>query len=246
MDVLGYAKSHPWTTGAVVIGGGLVFIVISGVFAGGGGGSSGEGSSPKLSDAEIAANAQIQAAQIAAQAAAAQAGAAIQGAQIGAGVQMNSDNLAAQVAMRNLEVQQALGLSDTEAGRQVNLASIDAQKSLGIAQINGQVQTQQIIANASTSNAKTAAKSSATSGLLGLAGGLLSFFSDDRLKENIQFIGRSEAGYGIYEYNYKGSTRRHRGVIAQDVAQYRPDAVFENDNGYMMVNPVALEFTGHG
>lgn len=241
MDIMGYAKSHPWTTGAVVIGGGLVFILISGVFSGGGE-SSGDGSSSKPTDAEIAANAQIAAAQIAAQAAASQAGAQLQAAQIGAGVQMNSDGLAAQVAMRNLEIQRDLGLADTEAGRQVNLASIDAQKGLGIAQIQGQVQTQQIIANASTSQAKAASKSSSLGSILGFAGAALSFFSDDRLKENIQFVGRSENGYGIYEFNYKGSTRRHRGVIAQDVAKYRPDAVFENSNGYMMVNPVALEY----
>lgn len=235
MKVLEYAKAHPWTTGAIVVGGGLVFFVLAGL----GGGGSAPSSDSGPSDAEIAAQAQIAAAQINAQAAQAQAGAQLQAAQIGAGVQMNSDSLEAQVAMRSLEVQQSLGLADTEAGRQVGLAQIGAQRDVSIANIQGQTETQRIIANASNTASNNARRSSSTSSILGFAGAVLGIFSDERLKENIVRIGTSENGYGIYEFNYKGDTKRRRGVIAQEVERYRPDLV-SSEGGFYKVKPQAL------
>lgn len=232
MDIIGYAKSHPWTTGAIVIGGGLTFLLVSGAMGGGSGGSSEAGPS----DAEIAANAAITAAQIQAQGQAAQAGAALQAAQIGAGVQMNSDKLRAEVDMRSLEIQQALGLANTEKDRQVNLANIAAQRDVAITTSNNE-----------TSLAKKQSSNSRNSSIFGSIASIgLAIFSDHRLKENIQFVGRSKDGYGIYTFNYKGSTKVHRGVIAQDVQQYIPEAVSENDNGYLMVNPLMLGSNAYG
>lgn len=236
MKVLEYAKAHPWATGAIVVGGGLVFFVLAGL---GGGGSSAPSGSSGPSDAEVAAQAQIAAAQINAQAAQAQAGAQLQAATIGAGVQMNSDKLESEVAMEALRVQQSLGLADTEAGRQTGLASIEAQKAVALGTIQGQVQTQQIIANASSSQAKSASKSSMFGSVLGFAGAALSIFSDSRLKENIVKIGTSEYGYGIYEFNYKGDSKRRRGVIAEEVEKYKPEFVSQ-EGGYYKVKPQAL------
>ena len=59
--------------------------------------------------------------------------------------------------------------------------------------------------------------------------------SDERLKENIVNVGTSPSGINIYEWNYKGNNDLHRGVIAQEVLQSNPDAVYIDDNGYMGV-----------
>lgn len=57
--------------------------------------------------------------------------------------------------MRNLDLQQQLGLAGIEATRQTDLASIDAQRAMYLGNVQAQVQTQQIIANASKSKNKT-------------------------------------------------------------------------------------------
>lgn len=43
--------------------------------------------------------------------------------------------------------------------------------------------------------------------------------SDIRLKENIYKVGKSPSGINIYEFNFKGSLQRYRGVIAQEVPE---------------------------
>ena len=61
-------------------------------------------------------------------------------------------------------------------------------------------------------------------------------FSDIRLKENIEEVGKSSTGYKIYEWNYKSiPNTRYRGVIAQDVVKINPMAVGIRDN-YLTVD----------
>ena len=55
------------------------------------------------------------------------------------------------------------------------------------------------------------------------------FFSDERLKENIEQVGKTNDGQNIYRYNYKGDPRSQIGLIAQEVAQDHPEAVSEKD-----------------
>ena len=63
------------------------------------------------------------------------------------------------------------------------------------------------------------------------------FASDKRMKENIEEVGKSEAGHKIYEWNYiADKTTRYRGVIAQDVVKIDPMAVTVMENGYLGVN----------
>lgn len=58
--------------------------------------------------------------------------------------------------------------------------------------------------------------------------------SDINLKENISHVG-VENGFNIYEYNYKNDpSSRYRGVMAQEVALSRPDAVTVKD-GHLAV-----------
>ena len=65
-------------------------------------------------------------------------------------------------------------------------------------------------------------------------------FSDIRLKENIELIGKSPSNINIYKFNYKDNPTTYQGVMAHEV----PWANVEHDNGYMMVdyNKVDVEF----
>jgi hypothetical protein len=51
------------------------------------------------------------------------------------------------------------------------------------------------------------------------------FFSDERLKENVQKVGETNDGQPIYRYNYKGDKRTQIGLLAQDVEKEHPEAV---------------------
>ena len=61
--------------------------------------------------------------------------------------------------------------------------------------------------------------------------------SDKRVKDNIDRVGTSPKGYGIYEWNYRGESpdERYRGVIAQEVVKVNPMAVGILDNGLLGV-----------
>jgi hypothetical protein len=67
-------------------------------------------------------------------------------------------------------------------------------------------------------------------------------YSDRRLKENIELVGRDERTMlPLYEFEYKGgSGRRFLGVMAQDVAESHPDMVFTMPDGFMAVNYAGL------
>lgn len=70
--------------------------------------------------------------------------------------------------------------------------------------------------------------------IAGLFKGIASAASDINLKENISHVG-VENGFNIYEYNYKNDpSSRYRGVMAQEVALSRPDAVTVKD-GHLAV-----------
>jgi hypothetical protein len=62
-------------------------------------------------------------------------------------------------------------------------------------------------------------------------------FSDKRLKSNVHDTGaRTEDGIPVKTFRYKGSPMMHLGVIAQEAAKKRPDAVRRGPGGFMMVN----------
>jgi hypothetical protein len=67
-------------------------------------------------------------------------------------------------------------------------------------------------------------------------------FSDRRLKENIEVVGRDERTMlPLYEFEYKGgSGKRFIGVMADDVEKKFPEAVFEMPDGYKAVNYTML------
>ena len=65
-------------------------------------------------------------------------------------------------------------------------------------------------------------------------------FSDIRLKENVELIGKSPSNINIYKFNYKDNPTTYQGVMAHEV----PWANVKHSNGYMMVDydKVDVEF----
>ena len=78
--------------------------------------------------------------------------------------------------------------------------------------------------------------------IVGAASALGSFMSDIRLKENVNYIGKSPTGINIYTFNYKGDNQVYQGVMAHQV----PHAAFIHDSGYLAVDysKVDVEFKG--
>ncbi len=60
--------------------------------------------------------------------------------------------------------------------------------------------------------------------------------SDRRLKENIEFAGIDDAtGLNLYDFNYKWNPKRFRGVMADEVKEMYPEAVYDSGAGWMGV-----------
>ena len=68
--------------------------------------------------------------------------------------------------------------------------------------------------------------SSTSSGLGGLG------FSDIRLKDNVELIGKSPSNINIYKFNYKGDSTIYQGAMANEVSW----ASVKADNGYLMID----------
>lgn len=60
-------------------------------------------------------------------------------------------------------------------------------------------------------------------------------FSDVRLKENIRPVGQLYNGLTVYCFNFAGSPVPQLGLLAQEVAEICPEAVFEDEDGYLLV-----------
>jgi len=89
--------------------------------------------------------------------------------------------------------------------------------------------------NVANKGAVASSQMAMTSGLIGqAAGAAFGKFSDERLKDGIQFLEERD-GHKWYTFGYKGHPMIHQGVIAQEVQEYLPEAVIEHD-GYLMVD----------
>lgn len=65
--------------------------------------------------------------------------------------------------------------------------------------------------------------------------------SDRRLKDILEVVGKDErTGLTLYKFRYKGGKRVFIGVMADEVEQVRPDAVYEMPDGYLAVDYHAL------
>jgi Protein of unknown function (DUF3300)/Chaperone of endosialidase len=60
--------------------------------------------------------------------------------------------------------------------------------------------------------------------------------SDIRLKHDIVYLGTLDDGLGFYRFSYDGNSKAYVGVMAQDVQQVAPQAVFAGRDGYLRVD----------
>lgn len=158
----------------------------------------------------------------------------LQGAQFGNMAQQQS--LQQQLALRNQPLNEIVGLM---GGSQIQMPQFQGYQGSNIApppifnaaQAQGQAAMDAYGIQSANANA-------ANSGLFNLLGsGVMagaSYFSDRRLKSNIERVGTHEAGVGIYEYDIFGE--RQRGVMADEVEQVMPQAVITHASGYKMVD----------
>ena len=64
--------------------------------------------------------------------------------------------------------------------------------------------------------------------------------SDIRLKRDIAALGQHANGLNLYRFRYLWSDTVHVGVMAQEVASARPDAVRQGADGYLRVDYARL------
>ena len=74
-------------------------------------------------------------------------------------------------------------------------------------------------------------------GMLATGIGAYAALSDERLKENIELVGKSPSNVNIYSFKYKGEDGKYEGVMEQEV----PWASIVGDDGYLMVDYSKLD-----
>lgn len=78
--------------------------------------------------------------------------------------------------------------------------------------------------------------SAGTANIAQIAGGLLGAFCDERLKEDVEVIGKDSSGLNVCLFKYKGQEGKYVGHMAQDIAKVDPDHVFiDKETGYLKV-----------
>jgi len=110
---------------------------------------------------------------------------------------------------------------------------------LGLAELGGQFGARQLQADEGTAGLRQQADANQANFFSSLVGaGATAFASDARLKNNI-----TPVGDGFYTWEWNDEAKRIGvdsdptfGVIAQEVQKHTPEAVFESDSGYLMVD----------
>lgn len=82
----------------------------------------------------------------------------------------------------------------------------------------------------------TAAYAGTAVSALSMAMMAASMFSDERMKEDARPVGMLDNGLPVYAYRYKAGGPTQIGVMAQDAAGVRPEAVSRHPSGMLMVN----------
>jgi hypothetical protein len=97
---------------------------------------------------------------------------------------------------------------------------------------------QQYGASMDAYNAQQARNAQNANALINLAGIAANYYSDERLKTDVEKVGELPHGVGVYEYEYRGDPThaRHTGVMAQEVERDQPDAVTTDEDGLRMVD----------
>jgi hypothetical protein len=82
-----------------------------------------------------------------------------------------------------------------------------------------------LVANAGQKSQSNGGGPSTIGTIASIAGSVAPFFSDRRLKRDIELISREKDGLGIYAFRYVMSKARVFGVMADEVAKLRPWAL---------------------
>lgn len=132
----------------------------------------------------------------------------------------------------------AAGMGQASTGQ---MAQVGAQTAANTAGLTTDLASAQL--NAQIANQSRPSMFSTLLGGVGQAAlsspSVMSLFSDERLKDNIIYVG-AENGHKIYEFDYRDGSGRFRGVMAHEVEQIEPDAVTVHPSGYKMVNYEAI------
>ena len=88
----------------------------------------------------------------------------------------------------------------------------------------------------SAKNAQQAQNTQTASSVLGTVASMAMAFSDKRLKDDIEKVGKTDGGLPIYTFKYKGSPKTQMGVMAQDVKKKKPSALGPVLGGMMTVD----------
>ncbi len=151
--------------------------------------------------------------------------------------QQNLANNATNAGILQSGYGQALQAAQNTAGQQLQGAGLaGTQSSTGTQQLGSTAgqQASSTMGGTATGQSSATAGTGATSGssttqqnpgvmsYVGLAAGLL---SDERVKENIEPIGKTYDGQTIHKFNYVGNPTTHIGLLAQEVQKHQPHAV---------------------
>jgi hypothetical protein len=174
-------------------------------------------------------------------------GARNQATQTGYARQLDAAGLGRGLAGASLGAYGGASSAGAMAGQNVQSASQNYMGNMAIgsgtiaAGQNMQIQGLSSVLNNQT-NAYVNSNDSFLGDLGGALGGAASIYtafggSDRRIKENIDLVGVDEVTeLNLYEFNYKGDTsRRFRGVMADEVLITHPEAVYDTDLGFMAV-----------
>lgn len=117
----------------------------------------------------------------------------------------------------------------------------------GIAYSPTQVQGTDVVGahalSAQVAQQNAALKAQAQGGLMGglFQLGSAAIMSDRRAKTDIRRVGTRPDGLGVYLYRYKAGGPETFGVMAQEVAKVRPEAVIRGSDGFLRVHYALLE-----
>lgn len=160
-------------------------------------------------------------------------------------------NIASLIAGKQIDSNAAITHDALQAGivrdtlnanlmRDINNSNNAAQVSVVTSSYTAATEQARIAGNVSThlsDNNASASKHSSTMGVVGsVLGGILSIFSDSRLKTDAKLVAMTDDGIGIYSYRYRDSKETVLGVMADEVAVMQPFALGRKIGGYQTVN----------
>ena len=80
-----------------------------------------------------------------------------------------------------------------------------------------------------------------------IGGGLLGLLSDNRLKEDVELLGKHPNGLNVYRWKWNETARKNRfetypteGFMAQEAQKLYPEHVYRHPTGYLMLDYAAL------